>query len=87
MSDTVRSHWRDADIGQLGSVAWSITLAVAGLVYGAVGVFVLGVQLDYALLAGALVLVGALKGFASPSASDQAAATSNRNEARARGMS
>ena len=45
--------------GLLGSVAWSVTLAAAGLVYGAIGVFVLGVQLDYALLAGALVLVGA----------------------------
>ena len=39
--------------------AWSITLAAAGLIYGAVGFFVLGVELDYALLAGALVLVGA----------------------------
>ena len=73
--------------GLLGSVAWSITLAAAGLVYGAVGVFVLGVQLDYALLAGALVLVGALRGFASPLASEQTASTSNRNEAPARGMS
>ena len=54
------------------SVAWSITLAAAGLVYGAVGVFVLGVQLDYALLAGALVLVCALRGFASPLPSDHA---------------
>jgi hypothetical protein len=34
--------------GLLGSVAWSVTLAAAGLVYGAIGVFVLGVQLDYA---------------------------------------
>jgi hypothetical protein len=50
-------------LGLLGSAMWSITLATTGLVYGAVGVFVLGVQLDYALLAGALVLVGALRGF------------------------
>jgi hypothetical protein len=72
--------------GLLDSLAWSTTLAAAGLLYGAVGVFVLGVQLDYALLAGALVLVGALKGSASQSASDQTASTSNRNEA-ARGLS
>jgi hypothetical protein len=49
-------------VGLPGSATWSITLAAAGLLYGAVGVFVLGVQLDYALLAGALVLVGALRG-------------------------
>ena len=73
--------------GLLGSVTWSITLAAFGLVYGVIGVFVLGVQLDYALLAGALVLVGALSGFASPLASDQTASTSNRNDAPARGMS
>lgn len=73
--------------GLLGSVAWSITLAVAGLVYGAIGVFVLGVQLDYALLAGALVLAGAVRGFASPLRSDQPTSTSNRNEAPARGLS
>jgi hypothetical protein len=73
--------------GLLGSVAWSITLAVAGLVYGVVGVFVLGVQLDYALLAGALVLVGALRRCAPPLASDHTASTSNTNEAPARGLS
>ncbi len=70
-------------LGLLGSVTWSITLAAAGLVYGAVGVFVLGVQLDYALLAGALVLVGALTGFTSPLPSDQTTSTSNTNEAAA----
>ena len=48
-------------LGLLGSAVWSITLAVAGLVYGAVGVFVFGVQLDYVLLAGALGLTGALR--------------------------
>lgn len=74
-------------LGLLGSVTWSITLAAAGLVYGVLGVFALGVQLDYALLAGALMLVGALRGFASPLPSDQRAATSNRNEATARGTS
>jgi hypothetical protein len=46
--------------GRLGSVTWSVALAAAGLVYGALGVFVLGVRLDYALLAGALVLSAAL---------------------------
>ena len=73
--------------GLLGSVAWSITLGAAGLVYGAIGVFVLGVQLDYALLAGALVLVGALRRCAPPLASDHTASTSNTNEAPARGLS
>ena len=73
--------------GLLGSVAWSITLAVAGLVYGVVGVFVLGVQLDYALLAGGLVLVCALRRCAPPLRVDHAASTSNTNEAPARGLS
>ena len=63
------------------SAEWSLTLAAAGLAYGAVGVFVLGVQLDYALLAGALLLVGVLRGFASPLTSDHPASTSNTNAA------
>jgi hypothetical protein len=46
----------------LGSSAWSTTLASAGLVYGAVGVFALGVTLDYVLLAGTLMLGGAIGG-------------------------
>jgi hypothetical protein len=33
-----------------------LTLAGAGFVYGAIGVFTLGVTLDYGLLAGAVVL-------------------------------
>jgi hypothetical protein len=41
--------------GQLGSRAWAFTLATAGLVYGAIGTFVLGVILDYGLLVGALL--------------------------------
>lgn len=43
-------------LGMLRSKAWSITLAAAGFVYGAIGVFTLGVTLDYGLLAGASVL-------------------------------
>jgi len=41
--------------GQFGSRAWVRILTSAGLLYGAIGVFVLGVTLDYVLLAGALV--------------------------------
>lgn len=40
----------------LRSKAWSVTLAAAGLIYGAMGVFGLGVTLDYGLLAGAIVI-------------------------------
>jgi hypothetical protein len=67
--------------GLLASSTWPIMLASAGLVYGAVGVFILGVELDYALLAAALVLAGALSRFGSPLPFAQTAATSNRNEA------
>jgi hypothetical protein len=42
------------------SRAWALTLGTAGLVYGATGVFLLGVELDYVLLAGALALFGAV---------------------------
>ena len=52
--------------GLLSSAVWSITLAAAGLVYGAIGVFVLGVQLDYVLLAATLVLMGAVGTFTAP---------------------
>lgn len=41
---------------QLGSRAWAFTLAIAGLAYGAMGAFVLGVTLDHVLLAGALLM-------------------------------
>lgn len=43
--------------GQFSSRAWTFTLASAGLVYGAIGVFVLGVTLDYVLLAGAVTVI------------------------------
>jgi hypothetical protein len=47
----------------LESKAWSLAVALAGLLYGAIGVFRLGVGLDVALIAGATVLaVGALRG-------------------------
>jgi hypothetical protein len=38
------------------SSAWSVPLAVAGVLYGLIGVFILRVALDVSLLAGALVL-------------------------------
>jgi hypothetical protein len=43
-------------LGMLRSQAWSMTLAAAGFAYGAMGVFTLGVTLDYGLLAGATLL-------------------------------
>ena len=46
-------------LGLLGSRAWALTLSAAGLVYGATGVLMLGVKLDYVLLTGALVIIGA----------------------------
>jgi len=48
-------------LGMLRSKPWSMTLAAAGFAYGAIGVFTLGVTLDYALLAGATTL-GAIAG-------------------------
>jgi hypothetical protein len=50
-----------------GSRAWAFTLAAAGLVYGAVGAFVLGVKLDYVLVAGALVTIVSAGTSISPS--------------------
>ena len=72
--------------GLLESARWSLTLVIAGLVYGAVGVLALGVQLDYVLLAGTLVLLGALTSLDSSSNSRQSASTLNRDPAAARGM-
>lgn len=43
-------------LDMLRSRTWSITIAAAGFVYGTIGVFNLGVTLDYGLLAGATVL-------------------------------
>jgi hypothetical protein len=45
-------------LGLFQSRHWAFTLAAAGLAYGTMGVFVLGVTLDYVLLAGTLVVVG-----------------------------
>jgi hypothetical protein len=45
----------------LQSRAWGTTLAAAGLAYGAIGVFRLGVALDYPLLTGALLLGAAVQ--------------------------
>lgn len=47
-------------LGRLGSRSWSITLAAAGIGYGAIGVFGLGVSLDIILLAGAFLLAAVL---------------------------
>lgn len=53
---------------QLGSRAWAFTLATAGLAYGAMGAFVLGVTLDYVLLVGAiLITVAGMRSAMSPS--------------------
>jgi hypothetical protein len=46
-------------LNSLDSTLWTATVAIAGLVYGAIGVL-LEVNLDYGLLAGALVALGAL---------------------------
>jgi hypothetical protein len=43
-------------LDRLGSTPWCATLITAGFVYGAIGVFRLGVVLDYGLLAGIGVL-------------------------------
>jgi hypothetical protein len=61
----------------LASRTWALTLAAAGLLYGAVGVFMLGVELDYVLLAGALVLAGSIATLSSPSSAGQPAPKSN----------
>lgn len=42
----------------LNSRPWAMALASVGLLYGAIGVFTLGVALDVALLAGAIMLMG-----------------------------
>lgn len=49
----------------LGSRAWALTLAAAGLAYGATGVLMLGVKIDYVLLTGALVIIGASRALTS----------------------
>jgi hypothetical protein len=45
--------------GVFGSRAWGFTLGVVGLVYGVIGVLVLGVAIDTALVVGAVVLLAA----------------------------
>ena len=73
-------------LGLLGSAVWSITLAAAGLMYGTVGVFVLDVQLDSGLLAGTLVLVGAIRAFDSPPRSGQTTSSFYASKPPARGV-
>jgi hypothetical protein len=46
-------------LGVFRSNAWSAALTIAGLLYGAIGVFRLGVALDYGLLAAAAALAAA----------------------------
>jgi hypothetical protein len=53
----------------LGTKVWSIALAAAGLIYGAIGVFGLGVRLDVGLLLGALALAATVTFAPSPRAS------------------
>jgi len=49
-------------LGLLESRAWSLTVAVMGFAYGAIGIFRLGVRIDVVLLAGAAALaVAALR--------------------------
>ena len=49
-------------LGLFESRAWSLTIAVMGLAYGAIGIFRLGVRIDVALLAGAATIaVAALR--------------------------
>lgn len=40
-----------------GSILWSLTIVAAGLFYGLFGVFYLGVNLDWFLVAGSLILM------------------------------
>src|SRR4029450_11130294 len=47
-------------LNSLDSTRWTATVAIAGLVYGAIGVLELRVNLDYGLLAGALMALGGL---------------------------
>lgn len=47
--------------GAFGSRAWAFTLGVVALAYGVIGVAVLGVAIDAALIAGALLLLGAAR--------------------------
>jgi hypothetical protein len=56
--------------GMLRSKLWSMTLAAAGFAYGAIGVFTLGVTLDYGLLAGATML-GAIAGVSTTRRSER----------------
>jgi hypothetical protein len=57
-------------LGMLRSKLWSITLAAAGFAYGAIGVFTLGVTLDYGLLAGA-TLLGTIAGVSTTRQSER----------------
>lgn len=47
-------------LGMFRPPVWGFTLVAAGMAYGAIGVWRLGVVLDYGLLAGAAVLGGVL---------------------------
>jgi hypothetical protein len=63
------AHDAMAALGGRGGRAWTATLAAAALLYGAIGVFQLGVAIDLGLLVGAVALLalpGSLR--ASPSA-------------------
>jgi hypothetical protein len=47
-------------VGHLTAIGWQATLIVAGLLYGAIGVFRLGVVLDWALLLASVLLAAAI---------------------------
>ena len=72
--------------GLLGSAAWSIALIIAGLLYGTVGVFVLGMELDYVLLVGTLALLCVLTSSSLSSESRQASSIPTSQKAATRGM-
>jgi hypothetical protein len=45
---------------EIGTRGWNITLTVAGLIYGLIGAFGLGVTIDLVLLAGSLLLLAGI---------------------------
>jgi hypothetical protein len=47
--------------GHFGSRVWALTVTTTGVVYGVIGVFVLGVTLDYFVLVGVLAAVAAFE--------------------------
>jgi hypothetical protein len=71
-------------MGGLDSRVWSLTLAGAGLFYGAFGVWRLGVAIDIALLFGAAVLIGTI---VLPYSSERTVSSSRHTDMQAPGRS